>query len=182
MQKWANRITNMGACSDAVEWLEREKFQTSQMAWDKCDRGDWMLWLLGKLSGKPQSDSRKKLVLATCACARLALPYVVKGEERPLRAIDTAEKWARREDGVTMKDVQNAAAAAEHAAYDVAYDAADDAAAYFASYAAYYAAYTHYTTEAASYAAEAASYAAARAAILRECANKVREIYPEAPL
>ena len=84
-----------------------------------------MLWLLGRLSGKPESESRKKLVLAACQCARLALPYVKKGEARPLKAIETAEAWARGEAGITLGDVRKAAAAAyaAYAASAVAYAA-----------------------------------------------------------
>ena len=80
-----------------------------------------MLWILGNQAGKPGSDKRRKLVLAACECARLSLKHVKKGEKRPLQAIETAERWARKEKGVSIQDVR---IAADSAAYSVAYSAA----------------------------------------------------------
>ena len=119
-----------------------------------------MLWLAARADVR-----RQEVVLAACACARLALPHVLAGEMRPLRAIETAEAWAQGEAGVTLTDVRRAAAAAA-----AAYAAAAAAAAYAADAAAY-----------AAYAADAyaAAYAAdARARVLRECAALVRERIP----
>lgn len=45
-----------------------------------------------------------------------ACEHVPAGEERPLRAIETAERWVRGEDGVTLADVRSANAAAYAAA------------------------------------------------------------------
>ena len=126
MKKWIKPINEMGACSEAIKWLG--DYDNLADAWAVCERGDWMLWLLGKLSGEPESDSRRKLVLCACKCARVALPYVQAGEERPLKAIETAEAWANREDGIILGDVKNAADAAAAAAYAASY-AADAAAA-----------------------------------------------------
>ena len=94
----------MGACETAIEW--GKQYGTTEEAWQVCERGDWMLWLVGKLSGKPETDSRKKLVLVACECTRLALPFVKKGELRPLivllayaaHAADTAACAAPRRD------------------------------------------------------------------------------------
>ncbi len=120
MKHWIKRLQEMSACREAMCWADN--FDTIEMAWAACERGDWMLWLLGKCSGDSSgSDSRKKLVLTACECARLALPFVTKGETRPLKAIETAEAWARG-DGVSLEDVTKAAAAAY-----AAYAAADDA-------------------------------------------------------
>ena len=173
MENWIKTLKEMGACSDALEWCEG--YESLAGAWAECQRGDWMLWLVGELSGKPESDSRKKLVLTACQCARLALPYVKTGELRPLLAIETAEAWARGNEGITLEDVRKAAYAAAHAAaYAAAYaaDAADAAnaavyaAANAAAYAAAYAADAVYAANAANAAAYAADavYAAANAA------------------
>jgi hypothetical protein len=170
-----------------------------------------MLWLLGKQAGPPGSDSRRPLVLAACACARLALRYVPKGEERPKRAIKTAEAWAEGKDGVTIKDVRKTAYAAAYAANATANAAANaaayaayaDAAAYAANAAAYAtntaanaaagaayaaagAAYAAYATNTAAYADAAAgaayaAYVAARTRTLAKCADIVRHFYPRAP-
>jgi hypothetical protein len=145
---------------------------------EKCERGDWLLWLAGKIG-----IDRKVLVLAACDCAERALKYVEKGEDRPRVAIATARKWANGDEGITIEDVRDAADAADAAA-----DAADANAAAYAARAAYAAAYAAYAANAvdaaeaaanaAAYAADYAAYAAeadAYAAELQWSANKVRE-------
>ena len=114
MKEWIKPLEKMGACEEAIKWCG--DYDTLGEAWLKCKRGDWMLWLLGRLSDEPESDSRKKLVLTACRCARLALPHVKVGELRPLKAIETTERWAMGEDGITLDDVRTAASAA-YAAY-----------------------------------------------------------------
>ena len=175
-QSLTDLLRSLEACHEAREWAA--SYSTLAEAWQVCDRGDWMLWLAGRLSGAPESDSRKRLVLATCACARLGLPYVHAGEMRPLKAIETAEQWARSEGG-TPKDVRTAAAAAAASdATDAAYTAAVAAAAAAAAAAAV--AYTAaYTTAAA--AAAAAAWRSKRADVLKQCADLVRQHYPQPP-
>jgi len=126
MEKQIKKLKELHSCSSAIVWV---KDQTNpQQAWDTCEKGDWMLWLLGKLSGGPRSKSRKLLVLTACECARLSLKYVPKGEGRPLKAIETAEAWTKGK--ATLEQVRNAAyAAAAAAAADAAADAAYAAAA-----------------------------------------------------
>ena len=176
MQNWLKKIGKIGACSESLKWANQ--YDSLKDAWAVCERGDWMLWLLGKLSGAPETKSRKKLVLTSCQCARLSLKYVKEGENRPFKAIETAEKWARGEAGITLYDVGHAA--------DAAY-AADSAAAADAAYAAAAAAYAadaadaSYAATAAYAAAAAAAYAAytaaARFSTLKECADIVRKSY-----
>jgi hypothetical protein len=96
---WIKELQQLGACIDALRW--GKDYPTLQEAWVKCERGDWMLWLLGKLSGKPMSDERKKLVLIACQCARLSLKYVKPGETRPLKAIELASAWAGGDNSIT---------------------------------------------------------------------------------
>jgi len=140
------------ACRPALEWLQA---RTLAEAWEQSERGDWLLWLAAKAG-----VDRRRLVLAACACARLALVHVPPGEERPRVAIETAEAWCRGE--ATIEEVRKASrnADAAYAAY-VAADAAADAAAADAAYAAAYA----YAAADADAAADAAyAYAAADAA------------------
>ena len=91
-------------CDEAREWLLRQP--DARTAWETCRRGDWLLYQLGHRRGV----DRKRLVLATCECARLALRYVPTGEQRPLIAIDTAEAWCRGE--ATMEQLKQAREAA----------------------------------------------------------------------
>jgi hypothetical protein len=173
---YIEQLKEMNACEEAVDWCEKNH-ETLESAWQDCTRSDWMLWLLGKLSGSPESDSRKRLILCVCECARLTLSYVPEGENRPRIAIETAEKWARGEESVLLSDVLAAADAAYATVYatcaiaHVAADAAADAA-----YAA-----AHVAAYAAAYAANAASHGKEDQAQAK-CADIVRKHYPEAPI
>ena len=143
-------------CRDGMDWLRTQP--DMETAWLECLRGDWMLWLAGKMKA-----DKGQLVRAACKCARLALRHVPEGERRPKVAIETAEAWC---DGrAAVEDVRAAA------------DAAAAAAAYAAADAAYVAA------DAADAAADAAAYVAdaayvARTLTLKACAEKVREVWP----
>ena len=114
--KFTDRLNDMNACSEAVEWVGRRGLMT---AWRDCGRADWMLWLAGRLD-----IDRKLIVLAACDCAETALKYVPEGEDRPAKAIQTSRNWcagtATEQD---CRDAANAAYAA-YAAADAAYAAA----------------------------------------------------------
>jgi len=149
-----------------------------------------MLWLLGRQSGPPESDERKKLALVVCQGARLALPYRIE-EDRMLvlRVIETVEAWVRGE--ATIEEVRGAAAAyTVAAAYAVAVAAVAvytvavyiaDAAAYTAVIAADIAAVAAAEVARVYTAADVAAYAAAKAETLARCADIVRQHYPQAP-
>ena len=93
INEYVQEIKKLSACGEAIK--SALEYETSQEMWDDCKRGDWMLWLVGKKSGKPECEKRKQLVLTACKCARLALPHVTEGETRPQKAIETAEQWAK---------------------------------------------------------------------------------------
>ena len=163
--QWIAWLRHVGACADAIAWCETQPNKAA--AWRNCERGDWMLWAIGKTVGPPGDDSRKPLVMAACECARLALPYLPAGEQRPLAAIETAEAWCRGD--ATLNQVR---AAASYAAY--AYAAAAPAYAYAAHVAA--------AAAAAAYAAYATyADADARTITLRQCADIVRKHFPKPP-
>src|SRR5258706_16447673 len=94
------RFLQTHPCDEAKEFVQKHKRKSAQKIWELCENGSWMLWLEGKSNG-----DRKQLVLASCACARLSLEYVKEGELRPLKAIETAEQWARGENNVSLQDV-----------------------------------------------------------------------------
>ena len=105
---WSAALTKLGACREAVEWAETQP--TAKQAWRRCKRGDWLLWIAAQ-GVKRGSAEHRSIVLAACGCARLALPHVPTGEDRPRIAIETAETWARSQGGVTLATVRRAAAA-----------------------------------------------------------------------
>ena len=166
MKSTKDILTKLGACTEAVKWAGRK---THKKAWGTCQRGDWLLWIAGKLN-----VDRKLLVLAACGCARTALKYIPVGEDRPRIAIETAEAWTRGE--ATIDQVRTAAHAAAayadaaHAATAYAADAAHAAAAYAA---AAYAVAAHAVA-----ACAAAAYAAVLAAARKDIADIVRKIIP----
>ena len=146
--KFTDKLNDMHACSEAVRWVGKRGLMT---AWRDCPRGDWMLWLAGRLD-----INRKLLVLAACDCAETALQYVPEGEDRPAKCIQITRDWCNGT--ASLDDVR----AARRAAYAAA-----------AAYAAY-AAYVAY-----AYAAAYVAYAyAARTKALKICADLVRKRIP----
>ena len=148
------KLQKHAPCRDAIAWVRTQP--NRQAAWDACERGDWMLWLLGSLSGKPESQQRKKLVLAMCDCASISLR---KEHTVAARCISVTRDWAQGSAHIT--DVRAAAAYAAYAAYggEVAAYAAD-------------------AVDAGEVAADAAD---AVDATLKRCAQIVRKHYPHPP-
>jgi hypothetical protein len=168
---FAALLTELNACSKATAWA---KGKSLAVVWKTCKRGDWLLWLCGKMADKPNWPTHKEVVLAACDCAELALKHVPEGEDRPRKCIETTRAWAA---GIATLDEVRTARRAAYAA-DAA-DAADAAAyaAYAAAYAAYAAAYAAYAADAARAAAYAAYAAATRARTktLAKCTVLVRK-------
>jgi hypothetical protein len=164
-----DELRHMRACPDSTSWAR--DYQTAQAAWDACERGDWMLWWAAR-----RDVRRQDLVLAACACARLALPHA-RGVAAGL-AIATAERWARGDERVTLDELRAVAAAAR----DIAFAA--DASAAAAAAAAYSESAAHST---AAYCASVASSARAadagipREGTLRKCADICRDFWKEVP-
>ena len=127
MSKLQDMLSEMNACGDAESWVSK---RTLKQAWTKCERADWMLWLVGKMCEHPQRKklgwpTRKQVVLAACDCAETSLRFVPDGEERPAGAIRVTRAWCHGR--ATLQQVCAAA--------DAAYAAAGAAASY-AAYAA----------------------------------------------
>ena len=157
-------LIDLRACSSAIQWAKRKSLSK---AWQSCKRGDWLLWLAGKMADKPGWPTRKQMVLGACACAETALKYVKPGEDRPRLAIETTRAWVRGEASIDdVRIAASAAYAAHFAAYAAAYSAYSAAYAADAAYAAYAAAYAAYAAAAGADAAYAAyaSFSQARSA------------------
>ena len=105
MKTFIKQLKRYKPCSDAIKYAK--KFNSLQKAWDVCERGDWMLWLIGKTCGKPETKSRKKLVYVSCQCARLAWKWTPKEGKNAIRI---AEKYF--EGKATFDEVKAAADAA----------------------------------------------------------------------
>lgn len=171
------KLRQLNACDDAIEWLGE---RSAEQAWAECERGDWMLWLIGKIEGKYTPAMR----LCACEIVRTQLHLVPAGEERPRIAIETAERYASG--NATADELQEASVAAEAAA-DTAAEAAE-AAAWVAKAAAEAAVAAVWATEAAGAAAETAADAAeaavwvTEATVLKSFADIVRKHFPTPPV
>ena len=146
---WSKGLQKLSACPGAVKWARTQT--TLTRAWQSCERGDWMLWLVGRMTeSEPWSEERKPLVRVACACARLA-PCQTKASRACIEAV---EAWC---DGhASQANVLDAAEVATDTAYAAAYTAAAD------PYAAY-------------------AYAAAGVRVLKEYAGIVRQHFPVPP-
>src|SRR5690349_2564974 len=101
--KHIQTLIGLGACASAVNWSR--DYIVPQEAWDACERGDWMLWLLGKLSGPVDSESRRKLVFVAAQCAKEALPIFEKrypDDKRVRECIEACEAYSRGEITMTV--------------------------------------------------------------------------------
>ena len=124
-KEFAALLHRVGACEEARMWA---KGKSLEQVWRTCKRGDWMLWLVGRMSDRDGWPTRQAVVLAACDCAATVLQYVPRNEERPANAIKVARSWAVGKASLDeVRDAANAAYAAAYAAYAAAYAANADA-------------------------------------------------------
>jgi hypothetical protein len=117
-----NSLRKLNPCADGLAFAESHK--SLQAAWDACERGDWMLWLIGRTDkSEPWSEERKPIVACACECARVAWEHMPQASRDSLGVI---EAWTRGE------ATRSAAAAAAYSAY-AAYAAYAAVAAYAAA-------------------------------------------------
>ena len=101
MTHWTDRLVELQACKEAVEWARTQPdFAT---AWATCQRGDWMEWLLGELKCWPDGaeDEHERVFLDRSSSTR------VRAEAR-------AEYWRVRAEALAEYDRVGAEARAEY--------------------------------------------------------------------
>jgi hypothetical protein len=152
------KLTNLGACDSAVKWAGDMDFAT---AWQTCERGDWMLWLIKEAN---LCDLRT-FTLAKAKCAE-TVRHLMR-DQRSLDALQAAFDFAEGK----INEKQLAVAAARSAWSAAAAWSAAEAWSAAAAAAAWSAA-------AAEAAAAARSAAAARKNNLKLCASLIREVLP----
>ena len=154
MKKWL-----VGACDDGAVWAEGK---SARIAWETCQRADWMLWALDRIG----YDDKKTLRLYACACVRRTplangrTVWDLLPDERSRTAIDIAERYAN---GNASVDDLTAAGTAAWAAAEAAARAAE-AAAGAAAWEAVWAAGSAAEAAGAAWAAGSAAWAAWAAA------------------
>ena len=139
-QQLQDKLIQLNACEPAIEWAKDKDLNT---AWNTCERGDWMIWLLTE-SKNEVTDQELRLIAVECCRSVQRLMT----DQRSINAVDVAERYANGE--ATDEELRQAQAAA-----GVAWDAAG-AAAWEAREAR--------EARAAAWAAAAAAWDAARAA------------------
>lgn len=170
---WTKTLPSFGARGEALAWARTQP--SLEAAWQTCERGDWMLWLAGRVSGPVGSPERRRLVGAAAACVRDALPFFegcYPGDVRVRACLEMCDRYAAGDLSATPEALANAAAAARAAA-GYAADGGSDAAAttaYAVSDVAYVAA-----------APNAAGDIAYAAAAPNAAASMIRQHYPTPP-
>lgn len=129
-----NDLAEQNAYPDALTWLQDNNYPDLVTAWGECERADWMLDLLGRLT-----NDRRLLVQIACALVRRTsvsdgrTVWDLLTNEQSRRAVEMAELWVAGK--VTYEDMRDAAVAARPPAPDTASFATD--AAYSTAHATY---------------------------------------------
>jgi hypothetical protein len=85
---WTEKLAQYEPCDHGLRWAKEQP--SLAVAWQKCRRGDWMLWLLSQTLERAGSLEHRRLVLAVCACTRLCPLAPLE-----VRIIDeVVERWA----------------------------------------------------------------------------------------
>ena len=148
------------ACDAGREWA-LANCATIRDVWEKCERADWMLWMLNALGNTDKSVLRLTVATFREMPFQLGKPMVAYMVAESITAVNILEKFLNGEATTDELD-----AASYEASYAASY-AASRAARYTASYAASYTA---------SYAASRAASRAASDAAHKWQANKLREL------
>ena len=149
------------ACEPAVKWLEETKIVFMHEAWERCPKGDWMWWVLGR----EKFPTKKLSVRYAKSCAKRAAKYADDLADSAVALPQFASVSA----SATYAAAAYAYAASASAAYAAAASASAYASAAYASsaaYAAYADAYVSASASAthaadAAYAAYVSAYASA---------------------
>ena len=87
-----SQLVAIGACREALRWVNNRGITTLQEAWEQCQRADWLVWLAARV-GVPETT----LVLLLTLLARPVVPQILPGHKRLLECLALAEAWARGE-------------------------------------------------------------------------------------
>ena len=193
----AELIKQHAPCAGGVKWLKKHGIKTVSEAYNKCERSDWLIWLLVEVHG---IDRRQRVTLS-CQIVR-TIWHLLSEDDKS--CIMTCEKWlageATDKELLAARDTSAAASAASAAAASYASctasargasayaDAAAAASACASATAAHaadayadaaHAAYCACAASArAAYCARASAASAARAAQHAKQCEIIREMFP----
>ena len=119
-------LKKLGACKEAREWAA--SYSTLQEAWDACENGSWMLWLVAKRAGgEAWSNERKPVLAAALDCAETVKHlWPEKSAARIAGAVDVLRQWIAGT--ASIERAKEAREKLKAAAYDAAAAYAADAA------------------------------------------------------
>lgn len=110
--KLKQKLIELDACAPSIEWSGD---MTIGEAWDKCDRGDWMLWYYATV----YPENIRELTLAKGHCAN-TVRHLMK-DQRSIDAVDAAiafgEGKISREEFIEKCADADAYAAVSYASY-----------------------------------------------------------------
>ena len=98
------KLEKIRACREAIDYVRTQK--SVILAWQNCNRGDWMLWLAKKLN-----VDDKKLTMAKVMCAK-QFEHLMKDQ----RSKDALQACFDYVNGKITREQLNAAADAAYAA------------------------------------------------------------------
>lgn len=84
--------TDPEAYREVIEWLEEHPGYTSEDLWEKCERGDWMLYVCTLIGLHPKS-----LISAAMDCTQRALKYIPKNDQRIDTVFGNLRLWLKGE-------------------------------------------------------------------------------------
>lgn len=113
-------LKTLGACKEAIQ--EHGNDSSLQEAWNRCNRPDWMIWLLRRI---PEHKDNKILFIRIALEAAKSVVHLSKDpESRPQKAIEAVEQYILNPSEENRLKCRNANAYA--AAYAAANAAADE--------------------------------------------------------
>ena len=118
IENFITKLKKLDACKDSTRWLSAQ--DNLEQAWEDCERGDWLLWLVARLE-----INERKLFLAKGLVAKQVL-HLMK-DKRSINAVKAAIDYGN---GKIEKDELKIAA---YAAIAAAYTTAGYAAVYAAA-------------------------------------------------
>lgn len=89
------------ACKPAIRWVKKDNLN---QAWWRCNRADWMVWLLEIFVGTKNWPTSKQVVLVVCNC----ICHCLKADERTeevMPYIKLIKRWASGSGGSSSRVV-----------------------------------------------------------------------------
>ena len=89
--KVSEQLKAWGACADGYK-LAVANCSTMAEVWDKCERGDWLIWLLRK---NGWTDHAEKVRVAVVCAEHVLILFERKypDDKRSRKAIEAAKAW-----------------------------------------------------------------------------------------